>query len=313
VTAGIVVLGSLNMDLVARVPVLPRPGETVMGDRLQTFCGGKGANQAVAAARLGGRVTMIGRVGRDGHGDTLVRRLERERVDAGGVRRDAGAPTGAALITVAADGENTIVVAPGANATVGTGEVRGAMRALAPGGLLVLQLEVPVAAVAQAIAGAARLGARVLLNAAPAAALDLDLVRDLAAVVVNRAEAAALLGRPVAGPAGALEAAREIRDAGAGLAVVTTGRDGAAMCDGDGARHVAPFPVTAVDGTGAGDAFAGALAVGLVAGLPAEDGVRLASAAGAAAASRMGAQDSLPRRADLKRLFGLDWPKSRRP
>ena len=107
-TAGIVVLGSLNMDLVARVPVLPRPGETVMGDRLQTFCGGKGANQAVAAARLGGRVTMIGRVGRDGHGDTLVRRLERERVDAGGVRRDAGAPTGAALITVAADGENAI-------------------------------------------------------------------------------------------------------------------------------------------------------------------------------------------------------------
>ncbi len=189
--APIVVLGSLNVDFVARVPVLPGPGETVLGGDLGTFAGGKGANQAVAAARLGGRVAMVGCVGADAHGDLLVRRLELDGVDAGGVRRDPDAPTGAALIMVAAGGENVIAVTPGANARVGARDVRRAVAALDAGGLLLLQLEVPLAAVEQAIREARAAGGRVLLNTAPAARLDLDRLAGLEAVVANESEAAA--------------------------------------------------------------------------------------------------------------------------
>ena len=293
----IVVLGSLNVDLVARVAVLPGPGETVLGDRLLTFTGGKGANQAVAAARLEGRVAMVGRVGRDAGGDTLLRQLSLDGVDASGVSRDADEPSGAALIMVGADGENLIAVAPGANGRVGDAEVERALRATGSDGLLVLQLEIPRAAALRAI-GECR---RVLLNAAPAAPLPLDLLRGLEALVVNESEAAALLGRSVPG----VEAARALHAAGSALAVVTLGAAGAALCDADGARVAEPFAVQAVDTTAAGDAFVGALAVGLAAGRPATEAVRFANAAGAAAATRAGAQESLPRREDLRRLFGV--------
>jgi ribokinase len=306
--APIVVLGSLNVDFVAPVPVLPGPGETVLGGDLGTFAGGKGANQAVAAARLGGRVAMVGRVGADAHGDLLVRRLEQDGVDAGGVRRDPEAPTGAALIMVAAGGENVIAVAPGANARVDAADVRRAVAAVDDGGLLLLQLEVPLPAVEQAALEAHRAGRRVVLNAAPAARLDLALLGNLEAVVANEVEAAALLGRPVGSPAHALEAAAALGAAGARLAVVTLGAAGAAVHAAGRSWRAQPFPVEAVDTTAAGDAFAGALAAGLAAGVAGEVAVRLASAAGAAAATRAGAQDSLPSPADLRRLFGLDWP-----
>ncbi|HXM55264.1 MAG TPA: ribokinase, partial [Candidatus Dormibacteraeota bacterium] len=208
--APIVVLGSLNVDLVARVPALPRPGETVLGRRLETFAGGKGANQAVAAARLGGSVAMVGRVGRDAGGDLLVAGLARDGVDVGGVVRDAGEPTGTALILVDAGGENAIAVTAGANGSVDASDVERALVAAGAGGLLVLQLEIPLDAAALAL----RRGRRVLLNAAPAAPLDLSLLRGLDAVVVNESEAAALLGRP--GVAGQ-EAARGLHAAGARL------------------------------------------------------------------------------------------------
>jgi len=307
------VLGSLNVDFVARVPALPGPGETVLGGDLGTFAGGKGANQAVAAARLGGRVAMVGRVGADPHGDLLVGGLEKDGVDAGGVRRDPDAPTGAALIMVAAGGENVIAVTPGANARVGVEDVRRALAALDAGGLLLLQLEVPLTAVEQAIAEGRRAGCRVLLNAAPAARIDPGLLRGLEALVANKSEAAALLGRPAASRADALEAAAAIGAAGARLAVVTLGAAGAAV-HADGRSWLAePFPVAALDTTAAGDAFVGALAAGLARGAPDAAAVRLASAAGAAAATRAGAQESLPRPADLRRLFDLEWPGGRRP
>jgi ribokinase len=294
---GIVVLGSLNVDLVARVPALPGPGETVLGDRLLTYTGGKGANQAVAAARLGGRVAMVGRVGRDAGGDALLRQLAADGVDAAGVERDGEEPSGAALIMVGADAENLIAVAPGANGRVGPADVSRALAAAGPDGLLVLQLEIPLAAAEQAI----REGRRVLLNAAPATPLPFDLLRELEALVANESEAAALLGRSLPG----VEAARALRAAGSALAVVTMGAAGSALCDADGARVVEPFPVRAVDTTAAGDAFVGALAVGLAAGRPAAEAVRFANAAGAAAATRPGAQESLPRLEDLHELFGL--------
>jgi ribokinase len=293
----IVVLGSLNVDLVTRVAALPRPGETVLGDRLLTFTGGKGANQAVAAARLGGDVAMVGRVGRDAGGDALLRQLALDGVDASGVERDAEEPSGAALIMVGGDGENLIAVAPGANGRVGAADVERALAAAGPDGLLVLQLEIPREAAERAIRG----GRRVLLNAAPPAPLPLELLRGVAALVVNESEAAALLGRSLPGVA----AASELHAAGGGLAVVTLGAAGAALCDADGARLVEPFAVTAVDTTAAGDAFVGALAVGLAAGRRAADAVRFANAAGAAAATRAGAQESLPRPEDLRQLFGV--------
>ena len=293
----IVVLGSLNMDLVTRVAALPAPGETVLGDRLRMFTGGKGANQAVAAARLGGRVAMVGRVGRDAGGDALLRQLSVDGVDASGVERDGDEPSGAALIMVGADGENLIAVAPGANGRVGAADVERAVRAVGPDGLLALQLEIPAEAAVRAI----RTGGRVLLNAAPAAPLPLGLLRGLEALVVNQSEAAALLGRSTSG----VDAARELHAAGSALAVVTLGAAGAALCDADGARVAEPFPVRAVDTTAAGDAFVGALAVGLAAGRRAAEAVRFANAAGAAAATRAGAQESLPRLEDLRRLFGV--------
>jgi ribokinase len=293
----IVVLGSLNVDLVTRVAALPGPGETVLGDRLLTFTGGKGANQAVAAARLGGAVTMVGRVGRDAGGDTLLRQLSLDGVEASGVSRDADEPSGAALIMVGADGENLIAVAPGANSRVGDAEVERALRAAGPDGLLVLQLEIPRPAAVRAIGE----GRRVLLNAAPAAPVPLEVLRGLEALVVNESEAAALLGRSVPG----VEAACALHAAGCALAVVTLGAAGAALCDADGARVAEPFAVQAVDTTAAGDAFVGALAVGLAAGRPAPEAVRFANAAGAAAATRAGAQESLPRLEELRRLFGV--------
>src|SRR5579875_2564826 len=286
----LVVLGSLNTDFVARVPELPRPGQTVLGERLLTFAGGKGANQAVAAARLGMQVTMVGRVGCDARGDALLAELEREGVDVRGVARDPEEPTGAALIVVDREGENQIAVTPGANGHVDASDVARALEALEAGSLLALQLEIPLEAVRRAVAGALQRRCRTILNVAPGARLEPTLLRGLEAVVVNQEEAS------------------ELHASGARLGVVTLGAAGAAFCDRDGPRLVAPFPVSTVDTTAAGDAFVGALAVALGAGLPSEPALRLASAAGAAAASREGAQNSLPKAKDLKDQFGLDWP-----
>ncbi|HZV48882.1 MAG TPA: ribokinase [Candidatus Dormibacteraeota bacterium] len=304
----LVVLGSLNTDFVARVGELPRPGQTVLGERLLTFAGGKGANQAVAAARLGARVTMVGRVGRDPRGDALFTELERQGVDTRGVARDPEEPTGAALIVVDRAGENQIAVTAGANGRVDATDVARALEALEAESMLALQLEIPLEAVARAITEAVRRGHRTILNAAPGMRLEPGLLRGLEAVVVNQDEAGVLIGRAVAGPAAALAAARDLHLAGARLGVVTLGAAGTAFCDHQGPRLAEPFPVSAVDTTAAGDAFVGALAVALGADLPPERAVRLASAAGAAAATREGAQSSLPTAEDLKAQFGLDWP-----
>jgi ribokinase len=165
--ARVSVLGSINMDLVVRVPVLPRPGETVLGDRLLRFPGGKGANQAAAATRLGADVRMFGRVGADAFGDELLRSLEADRVDVSGVARDPDQPTGAALILVEEGGQNTIAVAPGSNGKVGVAEVSALVANLAPGEVVVMQLEVPLDAVRGAALAARHAGAVVVLNASP--------------------------------------------------------------------------------------------------------------------------------------------------
>lgn len=306
--ARIVVLGSLNVDLVAQVPHLPHAGETVLAESLQTFAGGKGANQAAAAARLGGDVAMVGRVGNDAFGATLMASLRGDGVDISGVMRDPEFPTGTAMILVDRRGENTIAVAAGANARLDVDQVEIALRSLRQGDLLVVQLEIPTAIARLAIARARHKGVRTLVNAAPAGRLTLTDLKGLDVLVTNEPETAALVGHAVVDTSAALTAVNELHEQGIGIAVVTLGAAGAVFCEDGASQKVEPFAVMAVDSTAAGDAFVGALAVALAGRIGLSQAIRLANAAGAGAASKVGAQSSLPTRTDLERLFGVRWP-----
>ena len=301
----VTVLGSLNMDISVTVPRLPPPGATVLGSAARFTPGGKGANQAVAAARLGGSVRMAGCVGDDDFGRRLLAALHEEKVDVGGVRVTAAAPTGLAMISVDEAGENIITVAPGANHEVGHAEVYAALAE--PNHVLVASAEIPVTVLVAALAR----HTVSILNLAPAPADAAAVVAGASPdwLVVNETEAAAILGRPVSGLAEAATAAQALLDAGARHAVVTAGAHGAALADGPGpAETVQAFRVDAVDTVGAGDTFVGALAVALAAGVPAAEAVRAAAAAGATAATRPGAQAGMPRPADIRAVTGLNWP-----
>ena len=301
----VTVLGSLNMDISVTVPRLPEPGATVLGSAARFTPGGKGANQAVAAARLGAGVRMAGCVGDDDFGRRLLAALREEGVDHDGVRVTAGAPTGLAMISVDPAGENIITVAPGANHEVGAAEIAAA--ASTPGDVLVICAEIPVPAIKAALTKAGRC----ILNLAPAPP-EPDAAAIVAAgvdwLVVNETEAGAVLGRPVRGLAEAGEAAAALLAAGARHAVVTAGAHGAALAGPDATDTVSAFRVDAVDTVGAGDTFVGALAVALAAGIPAAEAVRAASAAAATAATRPGAQAGMPRPADILATTGVGWP-----
>jgi ribokinase len=301
------VLGSLNIDISVAVPRLPAPGETVLGSGAVIAPGGKGANQAVAAARLGGAVRMAGCIGDDEFARMARSALETAGVDVSGVRTVEGSATGMALITVDAAGENMITVAPGANGEVGDAEIAAAL--YAGGDLLVISAEIPVGTLTAALARARAAGLACLLNLAPApAGSGALLAGGLDWLVVNESEAAAVLGRAVAGLAEAAAAARGLRGLGARNAVVTAGAQGAALAGPAGDEVVPAFAVRSVDSVGAGDAFVAALAVALAAGVPAADAVRAASAAGATATTRRGTQDALPRPSDIPAATGVAWP-----
>ena len=302
-------LGSLNMDLVVRVHALPKPGDTVLGDRLLRVPGGKGANQAAAAARLGAQVRMVGRVGADAFGEDLLSGLAADGVDVSGVTRDNEEPSGAALIVVDASGQNQIAVAPGANGRVGEAEVERLRDGLGPGDIVVLQLEVPLAAVFETAAAARQVGARVMLNAAPSTPLAGGPVPEVDLLVVNEGEAVELAGLPVSGLAAAERAAARI-GGWADSVAVTLGAAGAVLWNQGVATRIDPRHVEAVHATAAGDAFVGAVAFGLAAGWSMRRAVEVGVAAGAAAVTRLGAWSSLPRLADLRRLFGIEVPGS---
>ena len=298
-------LGSLNMDISVTVPGLPEPGATVLGGGAAYAPGGKGANQAVAAARLGAVVAMIGCVGDDDFGGRLRTALKGEGVADEGVRTVAGVPTGLAMITVDAAGENMITVAPGANREVGPREVAAVSGV--PADVLVISAEIPVAAIRAALAAEGP-GLRVL-NLAPAPPEAADLVAAGADwLVVNESEAAAVLGAEISGLDGAADGAAELAAMGAGNVVVTAGAAGAACRTGSGTITVPGFKIRAVDSVGAGDTFVGALAVALAAGVAPQDAVRAAAAAGAAAAARPGTQSGMPRPADILAATGFSWP-----
>lgn len=297
----ILVVGSLNMDLVARAPRHPAPGETVLGGEFKTFPGGKGANQAVAAARLGVPVRMVGRVGEDDFGDSLLAALEQNAVDVSWIMRDAGASTGVALITVDAAGQNTIVVAPGANGQLTPDDIDACEDAFRGAAVTLLQLESPLDAVARAAELAHTHGAQVVLNPAPAQQLSPSLLQHIDYLIPNQSELALLAGTNTQTPV--LQAVERLRADGVDRVIVTLGADGVLVCDGAESTQIDSYPTRVVDTTAAGDAFVGAFAVGLLEGHSMLEAARLGNAAGAVAVSRAGAQPSLPTREEVEQLL----------
>jgi ribokinase len=299
----VAVVGSLNLDLVVRAARLPGPGETVSGDDVFRNPGGKGANQAVAAARLGRRVAMVGCVGDDAAGRELLESLAGAEVDTERVRVVDGVPSGTAFITVGDDGENQIVVSPGANARLTAADVDDARPALEAAAVTLLQLEVPLEVVA---AAAATAGGRVVLNPAPVRDLPGGLLAGVDVLVPNRVELAQLAGaRP---PSSVEEAAELAGRLPTRAVVVTLGADGALVVEDGRVTHVPAVPVRPVDTTAAGDAFCGGLADALAGGASLQEAARRAVRVAAAACLRPGAQASLPTPADLEALPGPDGP-----
>ncbi|SCE77098.1 ribokinase [Micromonospora coriariae] len=290
----VVVVGSANMDLVAMAPALPRPGETMLGTDFVMVPGGKGANQAVAAARAGASSAFLGAIGSDAFGVTLRARITAAGVDTGQLRVVYGA-SGVALVMVNAQGENAIVVTPGANDAL-TGLTEEELATVRGADVLVAQLEIPVQTVASAAVAARAAGTRVILNAAPARDLPPELLAAVDLLVVNEGEAQAFTGRGRDEPRALLDLVPR--------AVLTLGGEGAWYVDREGTEvHVPAVRVDVVDSTAAGDAFTAALAVGWGEGRDLVDAVRWASAAGAACVRRLGASVALPRRAEIDELY----------
>ncbi len=299
--ARICVVGSLHMDLVVRSPRFPQPGETVLGESLSFHPGGKGANQAVAASRMGGRVTLIGCLGADEWGQSVRGVLAAEGIDLTHVKALERAHTGAGIITVVPGGENTIVVAPGTDAALTPEDVERASGAIADAEALLLQGELRAEVNLRAIEIARNSNTAVLYNAAPATALPEGFLRQVDLLVANKSEAGELVGDAAqeVAPAGLC---RRLASLGPERVVVTLGREGAVHFNGREIAHCEAFPVEASDATGAGDAFVGALAVLRSEGARLKDAVRYACAAGALATSRSGAIDSLPARDEVEEL-----------
>ena len=300
--ADVFVVGSINQDFVLSVERRPEPGETVTEAQLSKGNGGKGANQAAAAALLGASVKFLGRVGDDGFGEPLVEALADKGVDTSLIEASPDSSTGTAFITVTPDGENAITVAPGANRSLTAEDVDDASEAIGDARVLVAQMEVPPEVVLRAVEVAARQGTRVLVNLAPTTEVPRKLLEKLDPLVVNEHEAAFLLEKRVEGVEGALSAAPELLELGPRSAVITLGREGAVFSDGESTNHLPAPKVDAVDTTGAGDAFVGALAAKLAQKLPLKDAVAYAVRAGAAAVTRKGAQGALPTPESVKAM-----------
>jgi ribokinase len=299
IMAKILVVGSINMDLVVRVPQIPKPGETVIGGDFETFPGGKGANQAVAASRMGGEVTMVGRVGNDDFGNSLIQGLIEDCVRTTYVIKDSEASTGIAMIAVDPSGQNIIMVASGANAKVSAEDVNNARELMREADLLLVQLECPLETVSRAIDLAKAYEVDVVLNPAPAQPLSEGLLSKVDYLTPNETELALLSGEPD------VERSIEIlRGWGVRNLIITLGANGARVVNEGLDQYFPSFEITAIDATAAGDAFNGALAVGLAEGKPLSEAVRYGTAAGALAATRRGAQPSLPQREDVEKLIG---------
>ena len=296
----IVVVGSSNTDMVVKAARIPAPGETVLGGAFVMAAGGKGANQAVAAARLGAEVTLVARLGADPLGDEAIAGYQKDSILTDLIVRDPDRPTGVALILVDAHGENSITVALGANEALSPDDVERAADRIRAADAVVMQLEVPLAAVERAAAIARAAGVPVILDPAPApdGGLPEALLRNVTCLKPNESEAERLTGISVSDLASAERAARALQELGPRTVIITLGSQGAIVVDEAAVHHVPAYRVPAVDTTAAGDAFTGAFATAVGAGAALVEAVRRAAAAGALAATRMGAQPSLPTQAE---------------
>ena len=301
----IVVIGSLNADLVQNVDRLPRPGETIVGGNLQTFSGGKGANQAFAAGRMGAQVSMIGQVGNDGLASLLLQSLQSAGVDIGSVG-EADLSTGAAVILVLPDGENLIVISPGANATVTPALAAQRLSGLRKGSYLLSQLEVPIESVHESLAVAKARGAITMLDPAPARELAPELLRNVDFLTPNETETLTLLGEPgfrMDVDSDLDLAARKVLALGPKSVVLKLGARGCMIATVQGSVRVPGFNVSAVDTTAAGDVFNGAFATALAEGRTVPRAARFANAAAALSVTRPGAQNSVPTRPEVDRFL----------
>lgn len=301
--AKIAVLGSINMDLMIRSAKLPLPGETVIADSKVENPGGKGANQAVAAARMGADVTMIGCVGDDGFAEQLLANLKAEGVDTSHVSRKQNTTSGVAVVMVEESGENAILVVPGANGLVGNAELEQARRVICESDVLLMQLEVPMETVIAAASIAREAGVPVILDPAPAPSNVPEELLNVDLICPNQSEAAALSGRPVDSLEEAVASIQDLTTLGPRQAVITMAEQGAVVIDGETVKTVPAFEISTVDSTAAGDAFAAGLAVKLAEKSTLIEAARFASAAGALAASGAGAQTAMPTRKQIETLL----------
>ena len=300
----ILVIGSTNIDMIACVKHLPRPGETVGEARFMQSNGGKGANQAVTVARLGGRVSFICKTGSDIFGHQANQLFNEEGIDTSYVFSDTKNPSGVALITVDTDAENCIVVAPGANAHLTPNDLKRSAEAVEAADIILLQLEIPMQTVEAAARMAYRLGKKVVLNPAPASKLSAGLLETLYAITPNETEAEAISGIRITDERTAEEAARKIASMGVCNVIITLGAKGALVFDGAHCEIVPAYKTQAVDTTAAGDVFNGALVVALSEGRTLPEAVRFACKASAISVTRVGAQNSVPYRTEVD-VFNL--------
>jgi ribokinase len=299
----VVVVGSSNTDMILRVARVPRPGETLLGGEFSIAPGGKGANQAVAAARAGGSVAFVARLGRDSLGNEALAGFKREGMTLSHVVRDPSHPSGVALIFVGSDGENSIGVAGGANSQLSPSDIAAARNLIAGARVLLVQLEIPLRTVVAAANIASRAGIEVILNPAPAQPLPDSLLRKVTLLTPNETEASMLTGIRVDDVPSATRAARALQLRGARNVIVTLGAQGALVAAGAVAKWVPGFAMKAVDTTAAGDVFSGALAVRLAEDCPLFEAVRFAHAAAAISVTRVGAQPSIPTRKEINALL----------
>ena len=295
----IVVVGSSNTDMVVKLSRLPKAGETIIGGTFAMAAGGKGANQAVAAARAGGEVTFISKVGDDLFGKQAIAGFTKEGLNTRFVGTEPGAASGIALILVDDHGENSIGVASGANAEIRPSDVEGAKAIISAADILLAQLEIPLPTVEAAIHLAAKAGVRLILNPAPAQSLSLSLFRLISFITPNETEAEALTGIRISDERSAAEASQVLMSRGVGAVIITLGSRGAYLADANGGRFLRAFSVHPVDTTAAGDVFSGALAVPLGEKANLDEAVRFANAAAALSVTKLGAQPSVPYREEI--------------